>query len=460
MEKIEVSIISRDTIKPSAASSSPLHPYKLSIIDQITPTMYVPVIFFYPITDPVFNLPRTLTDLKNTLSQTLTLYYPLSGRVKNNLYIDDFEAGVPYLEVRVNCNMIDFLKLPKTEWLNEFVPIQPYRKETISELLPLLGVQVNIFDYGIAIGVSLCHKLIDGETANCFLKSWVAAFRGCRDKIIHPNLSQAAVLFPPRDDLPEKYVALMERWCFCERNVVTRRFVFNAKAISALQDEGKSEYEPEPSRVQALTGFLWKHQLAATRALSSGTSTRFSLAIQAVNLRSRMNMKTTLDNAIGNIFLWAPSFLELNYTTPESSDHKLCDLVNLLKESVKEYNSDYLETLKGEKGYGGMCDWLDLMEEGSSIEPALEIYSFSSWTRMFDQVDFGWGKPFWIGVTGKVQTTYTNSTVLVETQCDNGIEAWVTLDQKRMAMLEQDPQFLAFASPNPGISMASSVGID
>ncbi|PRQ47609.1 putative alcohol O-acetyltransferase [Rosa chinensis] len=457
MEKIEVSIISRDTIKPSAASSS-LHPYKLSIIDQFTPTMYFPVIFFYPITDRVFNLPQTLTDLKNTVSQALTLYYPLSGRIKNNLYIDDFEAGIPFLEARVNFHMIDFLRLPKIEWLNEFVPIAPYRKETISEFLPLLGIQVNIFDSGIAIGVSFSHKINDGKTASCFLKSWVAIFRGYRNKIIHPNLSQAALLLPSRDDLPEKYVAMMERLWFGEKKVVTRRFVFDAKAISALQDEGKSEYVPKPSRVQALTGFLWKHQLAASRALSSGTSTRFSVASQTVNLRSKMNMKTTLDNAIGNIFLWASAQLDLNDTAPGSSDLKLCDLVNLLNESIKEFNSDYLETLKGKEGYGGMCDLLDFMEEGSSVEPAPEFYSFSSWTRFFDQVDFGWGRPSWVGVSGSVGNR--NFTTFVETQCDDGIEAWVTLDEKQMAMLEQDPQFLAFASPNPRISITSSVGID
>ncbi|XP_004303920.1 PREDICTED: BAHD acyltransferase At5g47980-like [Fragaria vesca subsp. vesca] len=453
MEKIEVSIISKHTIKPSA-SSTPLQPYNLTLLDQLTPPAYVPMVFFYPITDHVFNLPQTLADLRQALSETLTLYYPLSGRVKNNLYIDDFEEGVPYLEARVNCDMTDFLRLRKIECLNEFVPIKPFSMEAISdERYPLLGVQVNILDSGIAICVFISHKLIDGRTADCFLKSWGAIFRGCREDIIHPSLSEAALLFPPRDDLPEKYAGQMERVWFAGKKVATRRFVFGAKAISSIQDEAKSEPVPKPSRVQAVTGFLWKHLIAASRALTLGTtSTRLSIAAQAVNLRTRINMETVLDNAIGNLMWWAQAILELCHTTPEISDLKLCDLVNLLNGSVKQCNSDYFETFKGKEGYGRMCEYLDFQRTMSSMEPSREIYLFSSWTNFFNALDFGWGRTSWIGVAGKIESAFCNLTILVPTPCNTGIEAWVNLEEEKMAMLEQDPQFLALASPKTLIS--------
>ncbi|KAL6123928.1 hypothetical protein ACLB2K_076444 [Fragaria x ananassa] len=415
MEKIEVSINSKHTIKPSA-SSTPLQPYKLTLLDQLTPPAYITIVLFYPITDRVFDLPQTLADLRQALSETLTLYYPLSGRVKNNLYIDDFEEGVPYLEARVNCDMIDFLRLRKIECLNEFVPIKPLSMEAISdERYPLLGVQVNVFDSGIAIGVSFSHKLIDGRTTDCFLKSWGAVFRGCREDIIHPSLSEAALFFPPRDDLPEKYAGHME-------GVM-----------------GPSKHWAGP---------VWKHLIAASRALTSGTtSTRLSIAAQAVNLRTRMNMETVLDNAPGNLMWWAQAILELSHTTPEISDLKLCDLVNLLNGSVKQCNSDYFETFKGKEGYGRICEYLDFQRTMSSMEPAPEIYFFSSWTHFFNPLDFGWGKTSWIGVAGKIESASCNFIILVPTLCDTGIEAWVNLEEEKMAMLEQDPQFLALASP-------------
>jgi shikimate O-hydroxycinnamoyltransferase len=64
----------------------------------------------------------------------------------------------------------------------------------------------------------------------------------------------------------------MERLWFEEKIYVTRRIVFDANAISALQHKAKSEHVPKPSRIEALTCFLWKHQMAASRALSSGNS--------------------------------------------------------------------------------------------------------------------------------------------------------------------------------------------
>ena len=231
---MEVTIVSRDTIKPAAASSS-LHgqqeSYKLSIIDQLMPTIYSPTVFFYPITDLNFNLPQTLARLKTSLSRTLTLYYPFSGRTKNNLYIDDFDAGIPYLEARVKCSMSEFLELKELELLNRVIPLPTYRKETAHELLPLFAIQVSVFSCGgISIGVSFCHKIFDGETSDNFLKSWAATFREDQDEetmttLLHPNFSQASLTFPARDDLPKEYVAFMESLWFQEKEYVTRRFV-------------------------------------------------------------------------------------------------------------------------------------------------------------------------------------------------------------------------------------------
>lgn len=73
-----------------------------------------------------------------------------------------------------------------------------------------------------------------------------------------------------------------------------------------------------------------------------------------------------------------------------------------------------------------------------SLEP--EVYAFTSWTKILREVDFGWGKPFWIGVMGKAEPTSRNLIVFVETQWSKGIEVWVTLEEKQMAILEKDPK--------------------
>lgn len=79
-----------------------------------------------------------------------------------------------------------------------------------------------------------------------------------------------------------------------------------------------------------------------------------------------------------------------------------------------------------------------------------DVYTFFSWLGLgVNNLYFGWGKPFWSGIMGGVGPTIRNLIFYKRTQCRNGVEAWVTLDEKQMAMLENDPEFLAFATLNP-----------
>lgn len=79
-----------------------------------------------------------------------------------------------------------------------------------------------------------------------------------------------------------------------------------------------------------------------------------------------------------------------------------------------------------------------------------EFFAFTSWlTFGYVEIDYGWGKPVWVGVMGEVGSG-RKLTMLQKTIRGNGIEAWVTLDEKVMDILEHDPEFLAFATLNPG----------
>ncbi|KAK9901884.1 hypothetical protein M0R45_001880 [Rubus argutus] len=266
-------------------------------------------------------------------------------------------------------------------------------------LLPMIAFQVNVFACGgIAIGGSASHKLCDGLAANSILESWAAIFRGKRAKIIHPNFSQASLVFPPRALLPKKYLDLADSFWFKENNYVTRRFVFSVKAIATLQEKLRSKCVPKPSRIEVLTCFIWKHAMASSRALSPGTSPRTSIVAHAMNMRSRMKPQMSSANIIGNFFWWATTVAD---SSKLKEAHELCDLVNQINESLRGFDRDYFESLQGEEGFGAISE---------------------------------------------------NFTVFMESQWGKGIEAWVTLEEKQMDVLERDPEFLAFASPNPGIS--------
>ncbi|PON31968.1 Transferase [Parasponia andersonii] len=268
MVSMEVTIFSRETIKPSNVSSlDHLKPQKICLFDQLTPVTYPEVLLFYSICDPNLTLHKTLfIQLKKSLSETLTFFYPFSGRTKNNLYIDDFDAGVPYLEARVNCRMSDYLQLRETESLNKFVAFHPFSKERETSG-PQLAIQVNLFTCGgIALGVSVCHKKSDGATLSHFLKSWAALTTRAPDRVVPPDLSKAATLFPPLTDLPSNSLALMDQLWFKKSNYVTRRFFFDNKAIATLKSLAKSERVPSPTRNDAVSCFIWKHAMAASWA--------------------------------------------------------------------------------------------------------------------------------------------------------------------------------------------------
>ncbi|KAH7537124.1 stemmadenine O-acetyltransferase [Ziziphus jujuba] len=450
VNNMEVTIISKQTVKPSSQSLHHLKPYNLCLFDQLTPVTYPSMVFFYPITDPNFNLPKTLTHLRNSLSETLTLFYPFSGRTKNNVVIDDFHVGVLFLEAKVNCKMSEYFKLKDTESLNNFVPLHPFCKENETTLvnLPQIAFQVSIFACGgIALGVSLCHKMADGTTISSLLKSWAAIFSGYPNKVIHPDLSRSSSLFPPRD-LPKNYIDLMDHLWFKESNYITRRFVFDAKSITNLKSKAKSESVPKPSRIETLTCFIWKHAMAASWSISG--SPRTSVLAHAVNLRPRVKPPQSLDASTGNLFWWGT----VAANPSSETELELNKLVGLFKEALGLFDDEFLESLQGEDGFSIMLEFLNQLEAMLSLESEKpDIFAFTSWSKsFFNELDFGWGKPFWLGVMGKVGAAFRNLVIFVDTQWGNGIEAWVTLEEKLMVVLENDPNFLAFAAPNPGIS--------
>jgi shikimate O-hydroxycinnamoyltransferase len=447
MANIEVHIISKELIKPSSPTIQQKKPYKLSLFDQLTPTTYSPAIFFYPMNDVNFNniTAKTRVDsLKKSLSETLNLYYPFSGRVKDNLFIDCFSEGVPFLEAQVNCRLSDYLKHNEVESLNLFLPCQPFTKENMSA--PISAFQVSIFACGgISLGWSASHKLVDGGTAKAFLSAWASKSRGEHTEAIQPDFSKASLFFPPRNPLPRNHISLMETLWFTEGNYITRRFVFDPKAIAMLRAKAKAgKPDTKPSRTETLSCFIWKCCMAASKAISD--SPKPSIMVEAVNLRSRTKPPMS-EASIGNIFWWATAV-----ANPTDTNTELHELVNQLNEAIALYDSDYTRTMQGEEGFETMSDYCSQLEGLFSLEKP-DIFAFTCWCYLgLTKANFGWGEPLWVGLMGKVGPAFRNLTVLVETKDGNGIEAWVTLDEERMAVLERDPEFLAFASPNPKFS--------
>ncbi|WCJ19289.1 HXXXD-type acyl-transferase family protein [Euphorbia peplus] len=437
---MEVQIVSKEYIKPSSSSIN-RKPYKLSFFDQLTPTTYAPTVLFYPKNNLNFDPKLALKNLKISLSETLNIFYPLSGRTIDNYYIDHFDEGIPFVESRTNFRMSDFLKIQDIERLNMFLSSQPFTNE-MDLSIPLLQVQFTLFKCGgISLGMSASHKLIDGPTGKAFFNSWACICKGDLKGVIHPNLEQASEFFPPRVSIPENHLSLMESLWFTEANYVTRRFVFNSKGIETM----RAKAEGKISRVEAMSCFIWKCCMKAANALSGVAKN--SILVEAVNLRP-LTKPPMSNSSIGNIFWWATAGADPS----NEKQTELSELMKSLSEGIALFKTDYTESFQGSDGYETMSAYCNQLEDLFASEKP-DIFAFTTWCHLgFTRLDFGWGKPFWAGVIGKVGPCFRNLTIFIETKDGKGIEAWITLDQQRMTFLENDSEFLTFASPNPKIS--------
>ncbi|GMI78790.1 hypothetical protein like AT3G26040 [Hibiscus trionum] len=446
MMKFEAQILSKEIIKPSSPEIHEKEPFKLCVFDQLTPTTYIPVIAFYSSTDAnLNNTTNILPQLKKSLSETLNILYPFSGRISNNMFIHDFDAGVPFLSARTGCRLSEFIKHHRLESLNKLLPCRPFSKESNLQV-PLLLCQVTMFECGgLALGLCSSHKITDANTGFILSFVWSKICKGSGREIKFPGLSKASLIFPPRNLMPKNYLSLMENLWFTKANYITRKFVFNAGAIEILKDMAKGEAVTKPTRAEAVSGFIWKCSMAASRSIQ-GTTLKPSIVVQAVNMRPRGKPKT-LDGSIGNVFWWASAL-----SNPADTDTELCDLVELMSQSIAVFDEEYLRSVQGEQGFEAISEHLNQLELLFSIEKP-DIFAFTSWLNIdFLKIDFGWGKPCSFALFGKAGPEFRNLTVLVETKYGQGIEAWITLDELRMSALQKDHEFLKFASPNLNIS--------
>ncbi|KAK9119984.1 hypothetical protein Scep_018077 [Stephania cephalantha] len=452
---MKTEIISRVRIKPSPPTPPHLRHYKLSLLDQLAPPFYIPIVLFYTANadhqhhrSGSSSTDQKSQQLQSSLSKTLTRFYPLAGRIKDHL-VDCNDEGIDYSEACASIHLSDFLLLPKLELiLNQFLPLDAYNT-MYSEQVPLAAVQVSYFKCGgMTIGVCVAHKIADGSTVAMFLNSWAAAFHnksgsGEEEAIIVPWLSSASV-FPPKD-LPVISLSGLTM----NQKVVTRRFLFDAPKIAALRTQlimKNGRTDNHPTRVEAVTALIWKYAKNIKRVKSR--SKGVSLATHVVNLRKRMTPTAKVpENSFGN--LWCSVAAEA--TTDESEEVELNSLASQIKMAIRKIDCVYVKRLQSEADSLTGLNCLREVGNNMKINKAtdkdeMEVYRFSSWCRLpFYEADFvEWGKPVWVSTSS---VPLKNIVILMSTRDGAGIEAWVTLAEEDMNELLANKELLMFIVP-------------
>ncbi|XP_019159452.1 PREDICTED: vinorine synthase-like [Ipomoea nil] len=414
---LKVELLSKEMmIKPSSPTPPHLKTFKLSFLDQISPPLFVPLIFFFHHGEDDHG--RSSQLLKQSLSKVLTLFYPLAGRIKGNDFIDCSDDGALWVEARVHGFLKDVVENPLMEELEKFLPVESYSDDD-SELM--LGVQVNHFlDGGIAIGVCVSHKIADGLSLVNFVNAWAVTARegdAAAGKISPPNFGLVTSLFPPTNtDLSE--FGFSHTLCMTREKIVTRRVLFDKEKLAALKKSAAAESSgvENPTRVEVLSAFLWKQYIEASRKRSQDASMKKTFrATHNVNLRARMNPPLP-EATFGN--LWSPVETPPSETCPDDAH-----LVFQLRTSMREINAEYVEALQNGKGHSE-----HLRKWRLTGEVEAEFLDFSSWCRFpIYEVNFSWGRPVWVCTTS---FPYKNFIVLMSTKCGDGIEAWINMREE------------------------------
>ncbi|XP_057470194.1 stemmadenine O-acetyltransferase-like [Actinidia eriantha] len=438
---MEVKVASRERIKPSSPTPHHQRTFKLSLLDQLIPAPYAPLVFFYPGEDgatPLEVLKRLIV-LKESLSETLTHFYPLAGKIEDDLTIDCNDEGACYVEAEVNCLLFDFLNQPDLYLIQRFLPCETSFNGSNAGT-PVTNIQVSVFKCGgFAIGLCISHKILDGDAMSTFLKGWANTACGSKE-VVYPNFVATSIF--PTNDLWLRDTSIAT-WgsLFKVGNCTTRRFVFDASAIATLKAKAASSCVLNPTRVEAVSAFLWKCAMAASEEKSGFK--RPSLLSHVVNLRRR-TVPPLPENSMGNL-IWIASAQSM----AKYDKLGLHGLVGQVREGISKINSDFVKKLRGNERSSVIRKSLKRVEEFGSKDGS-DYFGFTSWCKLgYYEANFGWGKPIWVSGVGLGGSVFMNLIVLMETRNDDGIEAWVTLDEEEMAILERDMELLTYASVDP-----------
>lgn len=437
-------IVSRDMIKPSSPTPCHLKAYNLSVYDQLAPSVYMPVVAFYPSSNMIYQTPHDTTlELKNSLSQTLTHYYPFAGRLKANSpsYVDCNDNGVEFIEASNDNVLSDFLQRSTHQELDQLFPndlicFHPYLKlgdKQEDRITRPLSVQVNHFACGgVAVATSLHHKFGDGRSILNFINHWAkvnaALFHSIDIKdasLVNPHLiyyqnrnTNLLELMPPRSRL----------------GCVTTSFSFPNEKLKELKAKVTAmtfEYgHPimNPTRVEALTWLIHKCAIRANTKTNSGAFTPTGMVIP-IDIRNILVEKlpgTTIGNIVCGIRVPTrnENELELHMTIDEIRKGKT------QFQSIRNFEAATRPIVEMS------AETLSAMSNGRN-----NYYLYSSLCGFPTYgIDFGWGKPVKVSMGG----TMKNFIVLMNTPNDDGIEATVCLEEQDMKTFQNDPELLAF----------------
>lgn len=483
-----LSLVSKCTVFPDRKST--LGDLKLSVSD-------LPMLSCHYIqkgglfTRPLIPFDSLLALLKQALSQTLTRFPPLAGRLITDsddyVYLTCNDAGVDFIHANAGYISVHDILAPVhvPDCVKEFFAFD----RTVSysgHFRPILAVQVTELADGVFIGCAVNHAVTDGTSFWNFFNTFAEESRGVKRVSKQPEFSRDSVLISPtvlklpeggpkvtfKADQPlrerifsfsgEAILNLKSRtnnqnWIKDDNNLLSAveiigkhnndTFQNNAKVTSLIenwlknavisskqqqQNAGQTESNKgtvEISSFQSLCALLWR-AVTSARKLPASKVTTFRMA---VNCRQRIEPK--LDPYyFGNAIQSVPTYASASDVL--SRDLRWC--AEQLNKNVKAHDNEMVRRFVEDWESNPRCFPLG-NPDGASI-----TMGSSPRFPMYDN-DFGWGRPLAVR-SGRANKFDGKISAFPGREGGGSVDLEVVLAPETMTALESDLEFMQYVS--------------
>ncbi|KAK6146331.1 hypothetical protein DH2020_020200 [Rehmannia glutinosa] len=433
---MKVNVISRKLIKPCKPTPSHLSIYNISLLEELNSPINVFRILYYP----SHVVAGKIISLEEPLAQVLSLFYPIAGRYnKEKHQIDCNDDGAEYAVAEVDCRLDQVIGVgTKSKQLNHLLPVDICAADEPTDAM--LAVQINRFQCGgLTIAICASHRFFDSASLGMFLKVWANAAND-GELVIRPNFDSSSYF--PSEKLPQLRSRVSRTG---DKSIVAKKFVFDKNIISILRESlstkwrSKANTERPPSRVVVVSALLTQALLRADRA-KHGKS-RASLIVQAIDLRER-TVPPVPKHCCGSLFLY--NHLKL---TADESHNIMKNFVRMslkLRQAIIQGMKDCTRILS-DKMFGRWVlvdSHIDATQKSNN--PDYKVIRITDWSKFGEyELDFGFGKPIWVSLA---DVPLKDLFILMNTKDNDGIEAWVYLDESDMVFFEQDEDLRIFTS--------------
>ncbi|KAI4377181.1 hypothetical protein MLD38_014853 [Melastoma candidum] len=239
---MRIRITADEVIKPRYSPPSHLRNFELSLLNQyLPPWLYCHIILFYTATTSSVNASEKVSSLKNSLSDTLVLFYPLAGKIKDAMTIECNDPGAVFIEAQIDTRLSRLMSKPDPDLLHRLLPFND--ADTMGKFANCaLLLQVTIFDCGgLALAVCPTHKLRDASSMCTFLKAWAKLTtlpdNNCTGDTVSPLHFLGPSIILPVKHLPDHPFSPHR---LDSEKFSSRRFVFSGSNLKSLKAKSDS----------------------------------------------------------------------------------------------------------------------------------------------------------------------------------------------------------------------------